>query len=504
MIWRSADRDLDGRAAWRHRWRDRARSLKAALLVWLVPGLLLGMGGSLLWSTYSLRIQVDEAYDRALAGALRAIHYNISTASGGLSVEQPYLLLEFFELTVNGRVYFRVATEDGLVEMGNPGLPLPEGELELGVPQFYDAVYLNEPIRVAAWARLADPPVAGNPHSRIVVQVAENLQERALVERHMVTRAILRDVLLVGISVVLLVAGVVRALRPLKRLRQHLDARAWDDLSPIDAASLPAEVRPLVQSLNHLVERYAHSAQAQRQFLDDASHQLRTPLALLRTQIGYALRERDPAQMRAALHAMQDGLGRAERLTQQMLALARARDAGAAASIRSQFAEVDLRALAEQVVTTLWPLARAKQIDLGLDVVGLGDDPRGRQVQALGWLLREAISNLVDNAIRYTPAGGQVTVQLQGSASSIALVVIDSGGGMSEHDRAQAGSRFRRGAAGKRQQGAGLGLAIVQTIAQMHGAEFKLANGRDAQGQLGLHGSFRMPHTAADLGITPN
>lgn len=478
-----------------------SRSLKAALLVWLVPGLLVGMGGSLLWSTYSLRTQVDEAYDRALAGALRAINYNISTASGGLSVEQPYLLLEFFELTVNGRVYFRVASEDGLVEIGNPALPLPEGELELDVPQFYDAVYLNEPIRVAAWAHLAQPAISGHLQSRIVVQVAENLRERALVERRMVARAVLRDVLLVGISVVLLVAGVVRALQPLKRLRQRLDARAWDDLSPIDAASLPAEVRPLVQSLNHLVERYAHSATAQRQFLDDASHQLRTPLALLRTQMGYALRERDPAQMRAALHAMQDGLARAERLTQQMLALARARDAGAAASIRSQFADVDVVALAEQVVKTLWPLARTKQIDLGLDVKATADHQRC-QVTALEWLLREAISNLVDNAIRYTPAGGQVTLQVLGDAASVVLVIIDSGGGMSDHDRAQAGSRFRRGTAGRNQQGAGLGLAIVQTIAHMHGAALSLSNGYDAQGQLGLHCRFKMRRTGADLGIT--
>lgn len=483
-------------------WRKGRHSLKGALLMWLVPGLLVLMGGSLLWSTYSLRSQVDAAYDRALAGALRAINHNISTASGGLGVEQPYLLLEFFELTVNGRVYFRVATEDGLAEIGNPGLPLPGSAFELDVPQFYDAMYLNEPIRVASLARLAHPPVAGNPHSRIIVQVAENLQERARLERRMVLRSILRDVLLVSMSVVLLTAGVVHALKPLKRLRQRLDARASDDLSPIDAASLPAEVRPLVQSVNQLVERYAQLASAQRQFLDDASHQLRTPLALLRTQMGYALREHDPEEMRAALQAMKVGLGRAERLTQQMLTLARARDAGTADSIQRQLAPVDLLRLAEQVVTTLWPLARTKQIDLGLDTSGI-DVATERQVHAVEWLLREAISNLVDNAIRYTPAGGQVTLHLVADASSIALVVFDTGGGMGEHDLAQAGSRFRRGAAGKRQHGAGLGLAIVQTIAEMHGARLTLTNGQDAQRRLGLCCRFQMLRGAGDLGITP-
>lgn len=474
--------------SWLH---DGANSLKGALLMWLVPGLLVVMGGTLLWSTYTLRTQVDEAYDRALAGALRAINYNTSTASGGLSVEQPYLLLEFFELTVNGRVYFRVSTEDGLAEIGNPALPLPSSELELNVPQYYDAIYQDELIRVASLIRLADPPVAGNPHSRIIVQVAENLQERAHLERRMMARSIVRDVLLVSMSVMLLTAGVVRALKPLKRLRQRLDERAFDDLSPIDAATLPAEVRPLVQSVNQLVERYAQIASAQRQFLDDASHQLRTPLALLRTQMSYALRERDTDEMRAALLAMQDGLGRAERLTQQMLALARARDAGTTRSIKRQFTEVDVVGLAEQVVKTLWPLARAKHIDLGLDLNGMCTD-KGSRVMAVEWLLHEAINNLLDNAIRYTPKGGQVTLQVLGDESSIALVVTDSGGGMSEHDMAHAGSRFRRGAAGKLQQGAGLGLAIVQTIAEMHEARLKLTNWHDAQGQVGLRCSFRI------------
>lgn len=451
------------------------RSLKGALLLWLVPGLLLIMGGSLLWSTHFLRTQVDAAHDRALVGALRAIDYNISTRSGGLSVEQPYLLLEFFELTVDGSVYFRVATEDGLAEVGSPGLPMPAQPLVPRVPQFYNATYLDEPVRVATLLRPADPPIAGHVGSNIIVQVAEGLQERERFEASMLSRSIERDVLLVGISVLLLVMGVVMTLRPLLRLREQLDQRAPDDLAPIDAAGLPSEVRPLVQSINQLMARYADMARTQRQFLDDASHQLRTPLAVLRTQMGYALREQDPAEMRAALQAMQDGLTRAERLTQQMLALARARDASLGGDGGLALAPVDLRELAEQVIKTLWPLARARRIDLGLEFGAL-DPAHGTRVRGAEWLLREALSNLVDNAIRYTPAGGQVTVEVRQEGGCLALMVEDSGGGMSEDDLARAGSRFRRGAAGKRQPGAGLGLAIVQTIADLHGARLRLEN----------------------------
>ncbi|MFT4192154.1 MAG: sensor histidine kinase N-terminal domain-containing protein [Comamonas sp.] len=469
----------------RPRW---PRSLKGALLLWLVPGLLLTMGGSLLWSTHYLRTQVDAAHDRALAGALRAIDYNTSTASGGLAVEQPYLLLEFFELTVDGRVYFRVATEDGLAEIGSPALPMPPRPLEAGVPQFYNALYLDEPVRVATLLRPADPPIAGRPGSHLIVQVAEGLREREAFEETMLGRSIERDVLLVAISVVLLVAGVVMALKPLLRLREQLDGRAPDDLAPIDAQGLPSEVRPLVQSVNRLMARSADMARTQRQFLDDASHQLRTPLAVLRTQISYALREPDPHEVRTALSAMQDGLTRAERLTQQMLALARARDASLADGGLA-FAAVDLQALAGDVARTLWPLARARQVDLGLEFPTL---PAGARVRGVEWLLREALSNLVDNAIRYTPAGGQVTVEVRADGSCFCLQVEDTGGGMSEGDLARAGNRFRRGVAGKRQPGAGLGLAIVQTIADLHDATWRLRN-RPQGAPAGLQATLVLP-----------
>ncbi|WP_233597889.1 sensor histidine kinase [Comamonas sp. BIGb0124] len=442
------------------------------------------MGASVLWSLQYLRTQVDIAHDRALIGALRAIDYNTSTASGGLAVEQPYLLLEFFELTVEGTVYFRVATEDGLAEVGSPALPMPPDSLEPGVPQIYNALYFDEPVRVATLLREARPPIAGREGSHIIVQVAEGLEEREQFEAAMISRSVERDVLLVVISVLLLVAGVVITLRPLLRLREELDGRAPDDLAPVEATGLPSEVRPLVDSVNRLMARYAEMARTQRQFLDDASHQLRTPLAVLRTQMSYALREQDPVEMRAALDAMQNGLTRAERLTNQMLSLAKARDLSLAEG-GLPTASVDLCALAEQVVRSMWPIARARRIDLGLDFATVSPEG-GARVQAVEWLLQEALSNLVDNALRYTPPGGRVTVQVSDDGCNCRLTVEDSGGGMSADDLARAGTRFRRGAAGKHQPGAGLGLAIVQTIATLHGARLTLHNRpADAQGGAG-------------------
>lgn len=140
----------------------RNRTLKTQLLWWLIPTLVFVMMGALWLSNHQLRNQVDIAYDRSLSGALRAIDHNISTASGGLAMEQPYLMLEFFELTANGSVFYRVATEDGLAEIGYPDLPMPADPLVSGEPRFFYATYQGMPVRVAALARPMDPPLYAN------------------------------------------------------------------------------------------------------------------------------------------------------------------------------------------------------------------------------------------------------------------------------------------------------------------------------------------------------
>jgi len=456
--------------------RARNPSLKTLLLERLIPALVCVMLVALWLSNHQLRTQVDMAYDRSLAGALRSIDHNISTASGGLAMEQPYLLLEFFELTANGHVYYRVATEDGLAEIGNPDLPLPDDPLVSGQPRFFYAEYEGEPVRVAAMARPMDPPLYNNQGGRVVVQVAESLESRSDFLHRALVGSVGRELAVVVISVLVVIWSVFISLRPLERLKEDMERRPDDDLSPVEAAGMPGEVQPLVDAVNLHMARFTAQAQVQRQFLDDASHQLRTPLSVLRTQTAYALRESDPTEIRAALMAMQEGLDHAVRTTNQMLALARAKDArlgeGGVA-----FEPVDLNEVAGSVARALLPAARARQIDLGMD---LPDAPV--RVSGLEWLLREALSNLVDNAIRYTPPGGEVTVRVGRQAGDARLAVEDSGPGMSAEDLARAGIRFRRGAAGKNKPGAGLGLAIVGAIADTHGARLVMENRTDQTG----------------------
>ena len=452
------------------------RSLKARLLVWLVPVLLVIMVGALWLSNRSLKEQVGAAYDRSLAGALRTIDGNISTASGGLSMEQPYLMLEFFEQTANAQVFYRVATEDGLAEIGSPALPMPPEALVTGEAQFYEARYAETPVRVAALAREMTPPLAQGRHGRVIIQVAESMAAREVFVSALLRRSIGRDIVGMLFIVAVLVGGIVMSLRPLARLRDELESRAPGDLRPIAADDLPSEVLPLVEAVNRHVARHAAQTEAQMQFLDDASHQLRTPLAVLRMQLGYALRESDAREMRDAFTSMQEGLTRAERMTNQMLALARARDATATRDVLV-FERVDLVETARGALRTLWPAARHRRLDIGID----GDDTP-IEVDGVEWMLREALINLVDNAIRYTPAGGTVTLAVKRLERAVRVTVSDSGPGMAPGDIERAGRRFRRGAAGKRGTGAGLGLAIVKTISDLHDAALELANREDSPG----------------------
>ncbi|WP_299451052.1 sensor histidine kinase [uncultured Pigmentiphaga sp.] len=475
--------------------RARRRSLKSTLLWWMLPALAMVAAGGLWLSVRLLDDLANAAYDRSLAGALRAIDLNISTDSGGLAVELPYRLLQFFELTASGNVYFRVATEDGLAEIGNPDLPLPDHPLRSGRAEFYNAEYFGEPVRVGAMARRLEPPLYGaNEGQRIVIQVAESVRSRLGFTRTVIMRAIERDALQILLSALLLTAGVIIALRPLVRLSEEINARGPEDLRPVDDSEVPSEVQPLVAAINRHIARHEAQAKAQRQFLDDASHQLRTPLTVLKTQVDFALRESDPQAVRQALQAMHTGIDRSIRMANQMLALARVHDASLGES-SVPFARIDLVELAGECVRSLLPAARAKRLDYGFDT-------RAERLPFFGsaFLLREALVNLLDNAIRYSPEGSVVTLSVGVEDDCAVLRVEDSGPGMSASDIERAGVRFRRGQAGKDKPGAGLGLAIAERIAKLHKGQLVLEN-RDPGP--GLRASLVFPRSKYQNGVSP-
>ena len=462
-------------------WMRRA-SLWQRLALLLLPALLATTAVEL-WTTRQAALEAaNAAYDRSLLGALRSIDANISVASGGLSVELPYTMFEFFELTASGQVFFRVATSDGLVELGSADLPEPTTPPVTGVPVFYDATYFGEAVRLAAYRRnLASAPAGSQGHS-VLVQVGESTRSRQQFTDRFVRRAALRD----GVILLLLVCSTAlalgAALRPLRRLAREVQARQSDDLTRIEDDAIPADIRPLVAAVNQHMARTQDLVAQQRQFLDDASHQLRTHLTTLQMQVDVAQRETDAAQVRATLQAMGQEIGRVTRSTQQLLALGRSDTAAL------EVAETDLAALLHAVALALLPLARAKGLDLGIN-------PASDPLPAIAdeALLREALANLVFNAITYTPAQGTVTVHASADAAGWRITVEDDGPGLSEAECAALGQRFRRGGRSA-QVGSGLGLAIARSIAERHRGGLEL---RPRPGTAGLHAVLWWPRPAA-------
>ena len=447
-------------------------SIRRFLLVLLLPGLGAVFAGELWLAWRTASEAADAAYDRSLLGAVKSIDSSISTASGGLGVELPYRMLEFFELTAQGQVFYRVATEDGLVEIGSADLPAPPLLLATGQPQFHEGEYVGHAVRVGSYARELNPPLAGQSGpQRVVIQVAETLEARNELRRTLVLQSLARDVVLMVAATGLLALAIAWAMRPLDRLRQEVDARDPQDMTPMDATGVPAEVLPLVQAINHHIDRNREQTEARRRFIDDASHQLRTPLTTLATQVAFAQREADPASQRQVLADIRHQLDETIRQTNQMLSLARADSAP------PQPRTFDVVALAEDQVRQWWAPARDQGVDLGLDAPEQALPMTGEPD-----LLREALSNLVHNAIRHAGAGSHVTLEVRGEpGGTVHVAVVDDGPGLPPDELAHAGERFFRGR-GSTVPGSGLGLAIVRTVAQRHGGQMTVVLGPQGRG----------------------
>lgn len=448
--------------------KTRRLTLRAQVLALLLPGMA-GILAVELWFTQADALEAaNAAFDRSLLGAIRSLDLNVSTDTGGLAVELPYRLFEIFQLTAGGNVHFRVATADGLVEIGSPDLPKPAEMPRPGEPVFYDATYFGESVRVGTYIRRLDKPVGGA--HELVIQVAENAAGRRQFTRRFVWHAAVRDGSLLaafGLTLALLMA---LALRPLSRLAAQVVHRHADDLRPLPAGDLPADVRPLVVAVNDQMARTREVLARERAFLDDASHQLRTPLATLRAQVDYGLREPDPQKVQDTLRAVSLQLDDAVRGTNQLLAMARTDTAALQAD------PVDLEALVRDVALVLLPQARSRDLDFGVHVAQSPCLATGDAA-----LLREALTNLAHNAIKHTPPRSEVTLEAAADTLGFSLSVQDSGPGLSAEVVARAGERFVKG---RGSNGAGLGLAIAKAIVERHGGTMRL---RSNEGRPGLH-----------------
>ncbi|MGL4410200.1 MAG: sensor histidine kinase N-terminal domain-containing protein [Zoogloea sp.] len=448
----------------------KAGSLKRHQSLWLV-----GMLSLLLlvdaWFSYGDAQQTaNHAYDRSLSASVRGIAERVYATEDEIVVDVPYSALELFEAGSADRIYYNVQVRGGRLITGYEQLPLPPGEPEYNKPVFYDGLYKGEPLRLGALVKPLYRPEFPHP---VMIIVAETTNARQDVVQRLFLREFARKALVMVAALGIVLLATITALRPIDQLGQTIRQRPEDDLTPLDGRHVPAEVQPLVQAINHHLDRISRMLEARRRFITDAAHQLRTPLAVLKTQAEYALRQDDPAETRHALGALHRSLGHATRLTNQLLSLSRAE---AVNGMMVGLSSVDMNALAREVVIDLLVLAGERGIDLGFE-----GDTRPCRVHGQPLLLREMISNLVDNALRYTPAGGMVTVSVDTWSGHQRLRVMDNGPGIPPEDRASVFQRFYR-LPGHNPAGSGLGLAIVREIVLSHQGEIELHTAPEGQG----------------------
>jgi signal transduction histidine kinase len=408
----------------------------------------------------------DSTYDHELRDMVRAVGEEARSARVRGDSELP--ILSALRNDPVDRLHAQVSTHDGQYLAGDAILlPLAAADAPAGSTiQFRDVVVEGERLRVGY--SLVQLPDAGS----ILVQVAEPLERRRALVGDVTGIVMIVVILLVPLTVLFVWLGLRRGLRPLHLLRDRVERRGADDLSPLSPEEVPAEVAPLVNTLNRQLERVRRNLEAQRRFVADAAHQLRTPLAGLKTQAQAALRVESLDGMRARLARIEQSSDRLSRLVAQLLVLARADDALGTAAVREA---VELNALLREVCESSAERALAKGVALGFDAV----EP-SVAVEGAPLLLRELFANLVDNAIRYTPEGGEVTVSVAASPAP-RVVVSDTGTGIPEAERHLVFERFYR-VLGSGEDGSGLGLPIVKAIADLHGATVAIASGAQGRG----------------------
>ncbi len=329
------------------------------------------------------------------------------------------------------------------------------------------------------------------------VQIAQDLSARTARARALALRAVLPFALLTPLLMLAVWWVIKRSLAPIERARRQVAGRAADDFSPLDDRDLPEEVSPLVQELNLLFGRVRNAFDAQKNFVADAAHELRSPLTALKLQ-AQALRrdEADPALREAGVARLNQGIDRAIRLVEQLLTLAREESGNAPAA--AQGGAVDLQAVIRLAVSDVVAQALHKQIDLGLSETQ-GASPLPVWVAGQGEALRMMLRNLLENAVKYTPVSGRVDISLTADAAqrNALLRIEDSGPGIPAEDRERAFDRFFRAADVALEPGSGLGLAIVKVIADRHGADVVLASSERLGG---LRVDVRFPQVQAPDG----
>ena len=444
----------------------RARSLRRQLLA----GILIPMVLIVAFNTWSLYRQalaaLNTAYDRTLLASAKSLGESLDVRGEGdaarLQANVPSAALEAFEADLQSRMAYRISTRQGVLLSGYDDLPMWHGQIPMQPPyaalvDFYDGQFRGEPVRMAV---LLQPVASTTGRDVAVVQVAETLEIRHALARQILWDTLARQAALIALIAATVIVVVQRATRPVRALSHELQARPDDDLRPIAAPDAPRELQPLIAATNEHMRRQSDLLAQQQRFVRDASHQLRTPLAVLKAQVQSA--RRGDVAPPEALAEIEHTVDRATQLANQMLALAKVAQLQQQADVApAQFDEV-VRAVALDVA----PLIAGKGLDFDLQTEPV-------TLRAHDWMLRELTRNLLHNAIRHTPAGGLLAITLARAGGEARLTVADGGPGVAPEVAERLFQPFSAGAGGT---GSGLGLAICHEIVQTLGGRIQLVN----------------------------
>lgn len=444
-----------------------AYSLRRRLLAWLLLATAVIGVIALIDTWREAEKTANEVSDRVLMGSALAIAERVIVSENGeLEVDIPYVALEMLTSAAQDRVFYRVDGPPGTFITGYqslPSIPRTEGQ----EAAFQDAMFRGEPIRVAALARSASTGISSVP---FLVTVAETTIARQQLMQTILIRSALRLLfMIVGAAAIVWVAVTV-SLRPLYRFSEAIAQRSPNDLRPI-TERVPTEVQGLVDTVNSFMVRLESALEALRNFTGNASHQLRTPLAIIRTQLAIAARSTDRSTAGSAIAKADAAVADGERILGQLLLMARIDVATRAASLQ----ETDLSALAQALTAEKVPLAADAGIDLGFE----GED--GVPIRGEPLLIGELLKNLITNCLLYAGRGADVTVRVRSDVERVVLEVEDNGPGIAPDVRESVLRRFERGARSDG-EGSGLGLPIVEEIARLHGASLDLLSGSNGQG----------------------
>ena len=434
-------------------------SIRRRLLVFLIPSILILVAGAAFVTYWVASQSANSAYDRALLDPL--VHlaentkYDASEGTLALSAEAQQALL----YDQSDKLFFQIRAPDGRVIAGVEDLPAPAVTIPLQ-SSFYDSTYRGAPIRVAAM----------KVETGFAVQVVETLNKRHRLVRDILVTVLAPTLVIAAASVGLAWLGIARGLAPLERVRNELLQRKPNDLRPLNDQAVPEEVAPAVVALNRLLERTGAASAMQRRFLANAAHQLRTPLAGLQIHLELLMRRDLPREVRKEVETIHSAAARASRLARQLLALAKAEST---ATDLQPLQRLDVKIIAETAAEWV-PRAVQRGIDLGFSI-------SSAQIIGDAILLRELLNNLIDNALRYAPAGGAVTVRSGEDGGTAFLSVEDTGPGIAESERNRVFERFYR-VDDFSGDGSGLGLAIVKEVVDRHGGSLRIETGADGHG----------------------